>query len=77
MNAVTRAEVSDPTLRAYTEYNVRVSAVYRDGSFVYSEPRKVRTGIAVPLDPPRDLNATPVDTSTIELHWKVIKDALF
>ena len=64
-------EVSDPTLVGYTKYKVRVVVVFLDGSSVHSEPRSVTTGIAAPLDSPRDLRIKFLNNTSLQLSWKV------
>ena len=70
--AVSRTDVSSPALLPYTEYLVSVHVQYLEsGLVVPSEFRSVRTGVAAPLDPPRNFTIKPGQDKTIELTWQV------
>jgi len=70
--AVTRTEVSSPALQPYTEYLVNVVVEYAGSThMLVSDVRRVRTGVAAPLDPPRSFTAKLGGDSTIELTWEV------
>ncbi len=76
VDAVTQVEVSNSLLLPYTDYYVIVVVVFSDASIpvVTSDRATVKTGIAVPLDAPRNFTIQTKGVSTLQLSWKVKKN---
>ena len=70
-SAVTTANISSPILEPFTEYRVRVVAIYRDGRQIPSEVEVVRMESNTPLDPPSNIKAVTSNKTALNVTWNV------
>lgn len=74
-SAVTAADISSNTLSAFTQYGVRVVAMYSNGDRVPSEEGVVLTGTGVPADSPTNVAVAGIamsdDNALLNITWSV------
>ncbi len=58
-------------LMPYTQYNVRIVAVYMEGESTISEVMTARTLPDVPANPPLTVTAMAPNSTTLRLTWEV------
>lgn len=67
--AITNATIRN--LSPYTQYGVRVVAVFGDGERVESEVRTVVTDEDKPAGPPTIVESSAINTTTLLVRWEV------
>jgi len=71
VSSVTAADITDGLLKAFTLYNVRVTATYQNGNVVPSNSRPVRTGSDVPENSPTEVTGVAHNNSALSISWTV------